>query len=180
MKRRRTLIVSLLLVAALCLGIGYAAINGELTINGTANIKEQPFKVVFTEYQEGTPAVPNRFGVTPTVSLTTPTSDLKDAPDSVQAVAVTVNNLQAVGDQVEFKLTVKNFNDTKVQVTPSVTTPAPSLEITTDWTTKEIDKNGSEVITVTVELKTPFYGVDNTDETKTETFEITLTASPVS
>lgn len=34
MKKRRTLVISLLLVAALCLGIGYAAFTSTMTING--------------------------------------------------------------------------------------------------------------------------------------------------
>ena len=36
MKKRRTLIISLLLVAALALGIGYAGFTSELMINGDA------------------------------------------------------------------------------------------------------------------------------------------------
>jgi hypothetical protein len=49
MKKRRTLIISLLLVAALCLGIGYAAIARDLQINGSANLQgdNEDFDVVF-------------------------------------------------------------------------------------------------------------------------------------
>ena len=36
MKKRRTLVIGLLLVAALCLGIGYAALTDDLIINGKA------------------------------------------------------------------------------------------------------------------------------------------------
>ena len=52
MKKRRTLVISLLLVAALALGIGYAAINDViLTITGTADLatSSENFKVVFTD-----------------------------------------------------------------------------------------------------------------------------------
>lgn len=52
MKKRRTLVISLLLVAALALGIGYAAINDViLTITGTADLATsgENFKVVFTD-----------------------------------------------------------------------------------------------------------------------------------
>ena len=38
MKKRRTLIISLLLVAALCLGIGYAAFSSTMTMNGEAQM----------------------------------------------------------------------------------------------------------------------------------------------
>lgn len=37
MKKRRTLVIGLLLVAALCLGIGYAALTDDLLINGQIN-----------------------------------------------------------------------------------------------------------------------------------------------
>lgn len=54
MKRRRTLIVSLLLIAALALGIGYAAITDTLTIGGNANVKPhaENFSVIFSEVKE--------------------------------------------------------------------------------------------------------------------------------
>ena len=50
MKRRRTIIISLLLVAALALGIGYAEMTKMLTINGDAilNQNEDSFAVNFT------------------------------------------------------------------------------------------------------------------------------------
>lgn len=51
MKKRRTLVVALLLVAVLALGIGYAAISDViLTITGTGDLatSSENFKVVFT------------------------------------------------------------------------------------------------------------------------------------
>ena len=50
MKKRRTLIISLLLVAALMLGIGYAALSRELIVSSTAilNPNNDDFKVEFT------------------------------------------------------------------------------------------------------------------------------------
>ena len=58
MKKRRTLIISLLLVAALCLGIGYAAVTDTLTINGSASldgselVEEFDGDVYFSAYPE--------------------------------------------------------------------------------------------------------------------------------
>ena len=51
MKKRRTLIISLLLIAALCLGIGYAALARDLQINGSANLQgnNEDFDIVFME-----------------------------------------------------------------------------------------------------------------------------------
>ena len=51
MKKRRTLIISLLLVAALALGVGYAAVTGNLFIHGKVTTAKQSFNVVFTAYE---------------------------------------------------------------------------------------------------------------------------------
>ena len=50
MKKRRTLIIALLLVAALCLGLGYAAMTKVITVNGDGilNADNSNLKVVFT------------------------------------------------------------------------------------------------------------------------------------
>ena len=47
MKKRRTLIISLLLVAALALGIGYAALSTDLTVNGSVSNSPHPIDVTF-------------------------------------------------------------------------------------------------------------------------------------
>ena len=47
MKRRRTLVISLLLVAALCLGIGYAVQTGTVELNGEVANKPHAVKLVF-------------------------------------------------------------------------------------------------------------------------------------
>ena len=59
MKKRRTLIISLLLIAALALGIGYAALSTELTVTGSVTNQPHPINVVYTGVtdilDEGTP-----------------------------------------------------------------------------------------------------------------------------
>lgn len=49
MKRRKTLIISLLLIAALCLGIGYASHTSDITIGGQVNVDpdNNDFSVIF-------------------------------------------------------------------------------------------------------------------------------------
>ena len=51
MKKRRTLIIALLLVAAIVLGVGYAALSRELVISSTAQLApdDGDFKVLFIE-----------------------------------------------------------------------------------------------------------------------------------
>ena len=58
MKKRRFLIVSLLLIAALTLGIGYAALSRELVINSSANlsVNQEDFAILFTDAQSGSNA----------------------------------------------------------------------------------------------------------------------------
>ena len=52
MKKRRSLVISLLLIAALAIGVGYAAINDiPLDITGTAEVAadQANFKVIFKD-----------------------------------------------------------------------------------------------------------------------------------
>ena len=49
MKKRRTLIISLLLIAALALGIGYAALSTDLTVSGSVSNAPHPIDVTFQE-----------------------------------------------------------------------------------------------------------------------------------
>ena len=62
MKRRRTLITSLLLVAALALGIGYAALTDVLDINGTAKVEESAAEDAFNADVYFSAAVANQAG----------------------------------------------------------------------------------------------------------------------
>ena len=58
MKKRRIVIVSLLLIAALALGIGYATLSRELVINSSANlsVNQEDFAILFTDAQSGSNA----------------------------------------------------------------------------------------------------------------------------
>lgn len=93
MKKRRTLIISLLLVAALCLGIGYAALARELVISSTANLSpdDSDFNIVF-------------------VSATP--SDTSVATASVTGTGTTANytitGLSHVGDKVTLTFEIEN------------------------------------------------------------------------
>lgn len=94
MKKRRTLIVSALLVAALALGIGYAALSSVMfNITGTAKVNavQENFVVKFT----GKPAVENC-----TASITA---------DRMADMAV--NNLTKPGDVAKATFTIINDKD---------------------------------------------------------------------
>lgn len=92
MKKRRTLIISLLLIAALCLGIGYAALARDLQINGSANLQgnNDAFNISFTSGSVNKPVA--------TVNVT---------PGSTTASYV-IDGLAAEGDTVDITFVVTN------------------------------------------------------------------------
>ena len=123
MKKRRTLIVTLLLVAVLALGIGYASVsNIILSITGNADVAADNanFKVVFTKpVSDAAANISVDTGATHNASIAvtglktvgekaTVTIDiLNDDADSVYAAAIT--NINVVQDtEGYFKATVKN------------------------------------------------------------------------
>ena len=97
MKKRRTLIISLLLVAALALGIGYAAMSTELSITGTAhsNATTNVLNVNFTASEKDTSSIAD-----PLTTATTVNNTAKQATFSVEKMAQ--------GDKVTFTYTVTN------------------------------------------------------------------------
>ena len=92
MKKRRTLIISLLLIAALCLGIGYAALGRDLQINGSANLQgnNENFDIVFTSGS----AKNNMATVTVAEGTTT--------------ASYVIDGLSKIGDEEVITFTIKN------------------------------------------------------------------------
>ena len=95
MKKRRNIIISLLLVAALALGIGYAMLSRELIISSTANLApdENDFDVIFTE-AEPRP----EYATLATASVT----------GMGKGANYTITGLSAKGDKVVLDFTIKN------------------------------------------------------------------------
>ena len=140
MKRRRTLVISILLVAALCLGIGYAALTDTLTIGGNANVKPhaENLKVEFTDITE-----------------------IKKCTAAIQTdktvASFTTTQLLTTGDTASAKFTVTN-NSPELSATidaPVITNNNTEyFEITTDFPAagKTLAKGESMQFTVTVKL----------------------------
>jgi len=165
MKKRRSLIISLLLVAALTLGIGYAALTDVLDINGTADVNQSAAEEAFNEDIYFSDAVANQAGNVASV----------DAGDNDMA-SFTASNLKGAGDTATFTFTIKNDSDVDAVVTPTLAadgnTNPTYFTIVSDWNAqpKTIVAGGSETYTVTVTLiKTP-------TETIHGAFHIELTA----
>ena len=94
MKKRRTLIIAALLVAALALGIGYAALSRDLQINGSANLQgdNEDFDISFTS---GTAAPTDAATVTVVPGTTTASyviDGLSEVGDTLKLTFVVTNN----------------------------------------------------------------------------------------
>ena len=100
MKKRRTLIIGLLLVAALCLGIGYAGVSTILSINGTAKNEVSEIDVVFKDggvckIVDGTTAAiksASAVGEGGDIDITFHAYGLRNVGDYVTAEFVVINN----------------------------------------------------------------------------------------
>ena len=176
MKKRRTLIISLLLVAALALGIGYAAYTVNLEIAGNVSVGAPAPAVVFSEVSEnvvsGGISSGNNYGKTST---------------GAQSIDLNVGGFRNPGDQVDVTYTVKNNHDFPVTVSnPTVsytntgTNYDSNISITAGtWnglTDGQIPANGgTATFTVTVKLNQSFA----TDASVTQNFRVEFTATGV-
>ena len=131
MKKRRTLVIGLLLVAALALGIGYAGITATLSVNGTAKTTPTDIDIVFIQdgssISDANAANADReaaiiaasslsgFGST---DVTFHAYNLRDQGDSVTAVlvienksnyAVTLSAPSLVSEPTNFTITMGNY-----------------------------------------------------------------------
>ena len=143
MKKRKVVITSLLLLAALALGIGYAATTGHLTVNGVVSTQQQVFDVKFTAYTTKSASD----GVTATPGT---------LPD--KAVSFTVNGMSKEGETLTGTYTVTNDNEFPMYVTSVHITNAQDtiLDVSTSWdstTPVTLAKGESKTVDITVELK---------------------------
>lgn len=137
MKRRRTLIMALLLVTTLALGIGYAELSTDLTVNGSVSNTPHPINVTFTGGE---------------LSATEGTAEAKEASSVVCTNGAQTATLNAAGlvhkdDFVVATFTVKNNNLYSVELSaPAVNEtkdPSAFFTATTTW----LDGSGNEIAT---------------------------------
>ncbi len=170
MKNKRAFIVTVLIIAVLLLGIGYAAVaNKTLTISGTAKVSpdDSNFNVKFT----GTPATAKVAGtnVPEDAEVTATITD-----DTTATIGVT--GLTAKGQKVTATYTILNDSaDLKAALSASLTNSNTNYFTVTQAIAdpSTLAPAGTTTITVTVEcIKTPV----TTDETANIT--VTITAAP--
>lgn len=186
MKQKRTYVTLLLIIAILCLGIGYALIgNITLEIGGTVEASPDAANFVVKFKDKGTANVES--GADAASAETTKVSDTK--------VTLTATGLTAKGDNVTGTWTIQNISpdllaDISIettQITDDVDTsidPEEYFTITTTVNGKTETENpvaqlnadgGETTVTVTVELvKTPI-DIDKI----TGTIAVELKAAPV-
>lgn len=151
MKRRST-IIALLLVAALTLGIGYAALTDILDIAGTVDLSKDDAEKEFN--------LDIYFSETVTISDPALATGRRNT-DNDDKGTFSVTGLKQVGQQVTITYTIVNEGELDATVTPStmLETYTDKLQYTTDWddgaggyVSKVIAAGGSETIAITVKL----------------------------
>ena len=168
MKKRRTIVIAFLLIAALALGIGYAALTDVLDITGKADINASAAEEAFNEDVYFTAAVANEASTGNTASVNTQDND---------KASFTAVNLKGKGDKATFTFTIKNAGDVEATVTPAISsnTQAEYFSISSDWAgqAKTLAAGQEITYTVTVELlKTPTVTISGS-------FIVELTATSV-
>ena len=151
MKNRKGLI-SLMLVAVLLLGIGYAALSDTLDITGSADVNQSAAEEAFNEDIFFSAAVANEAGNTASVNA-----------DNNDKASFTAATLKGKGDKVTFTFTIKNDGDVDATVTPKLNaslgnTNPEYFSISSDWAgeAKVLTAHSEVTYTLTVELlKTP-------------------------
>ncbi len=177
MKRRRSLVIALLLVASLALGIGYAAFTVNMEIGGNISVGAPAPAVTFSAVAEqvvkGGITSGNNYG--------------KDAIGG-QSIDLNVGGFRNAGDKVVVTYTVKNDHDFPVSVS------APAVNFTNTGSNYDanisivagafegLDSNGyiaanggTATFTVTITLDKSFA----TEASITQNFRVEFTATGV-
>lgn len=103
MKRRRNLLVALLLVCAMGIGVGYAAITDTLVMNGTTTIEQEAPKLEITSMADSTD--PSDVGT------------FSDFSGPAKSVTFNVTGLRNPGDKAIATFTITNKNDFPMYLT---------------------------------------------------------------
>lgn len=169
MKKRRTLIISLLLIAALALGVGYAAVSQSLAWEFTFENDKIDFVVHFINVTESAVSAANDDDVVARIL------DLSDGGTTGGAtINPMVDGLSVVGDSVTFTYTVQNDSSIMVELkelTHNFTNDY--FEVTTGaWEKTILDVGETTTVDITVSLK------EVSNQIERGSFEITAEVVP--
>ena len=169
MKSRRNFVVAILLVAIMCIGVGFAAISSKLGLKGTVTYKPA-FSI---EWQEGSAKLDN-------VALESTIGDTQFGEDTVSTLQFTLDTTDwTVGQSHEITAVIANkskYNATKVTVSAlTYTGNAGKLDdyyVVTVENDSEITAGDTGTVTITINMKK----YPQTDASYTGTFSFTVTA----
>lgn len=139
MKNRRIVVVAILLVAVLCLGVGYAALNDTITATGTINYGTQNLELQWTGNVTGDNATTETTGGD-TLAFTVDTTNWEK--DVEHTYEVTVTN------------TSTKYDATGVTVSAVTVTNNASANYTVEAeiSAGTINANGTATVTITITL----------------------------
>ena len=150
MKNRRFVIGAFLLVAVLCLGVGFAALQQTLTVSGTLSYDPADAEVAFDEdvYFTGTPTVTGNAQVMASI-----TAEIDGSDNDKLEITVAKDAFTSAGQSVTVTATVKNdsTDDVVVSFDPSFAQPSASFEVVPSASTT-ITAGGEGTVTITITL----------------------------
>ena len=161
MKNRRNVVIAILLIAVLCVGIGYAALSD--TINFTGKISYTPdFQIKWTAVTDAE------------AKLTVVT--VIDPAVGVDSVSVSLDTTGwEINDTYTFTATVKNFSKfdaVNVKVQNKVETALdPYYDVTAEIDQDTLQAEGADDATVTITIKMVGYPVNELTDAEF-TFEV--------
>lgn len=184
MKNRKTVIAVFLVLALMLVAIGYAAITGTLTIEGTVSNTAQKFNVYFTGAKVDKIVDAENDNAVPALSIqNTKVSELETVTiANLFTVSMTATGLATTEDFVQVTYTIHNHNKVDMKLTPTVSgntifdvdfgfADGDDADEELDATTV-VAAEGYTTFTVVVKLAN-----DNLDETVTENFTITISGT---
>ena len=113
MKKRRTIIISLLLVAALTLGIGYAVQTGTVELNGEVSNKPHAVKLVFVE--DGSRIFDSKVTSEGGTQIASTNNELV-VVDGAHTATLDIFDLSLQNDYITAYLRIKNTNNYQVML----------------------------------------------------------------
>lgn len=169
MKKRRTLIIALLLIAALCLGIGYAAQSGYVEVSGNVTNTPHPVKLVFVA--SGSKLNESAVTVTNNASRVNSTNNELIVVDNTSTATFDISDFSHEGDYAILYLQVKNTNeydvalrsdpvaDGSLEITKAAGTTVDFFTVDAEWiaepgdeTTLTLSENETKTLKVTITM----------------------------
>ena len=175
MKKRNLVIVAFMLVAAMTIGIGYAALTGTLVLSGNAQYDKDASDNAFEQDIVFTNATQTSFGSAYAAGTLEDTCSAAN-----QAATFSVNTLANIVDEAVFEYTIQNNNNVPARLSVESKngdntdnpTPMTSFNVEYAFDNPLIPAGGTATLTVTVKLKS-----QPTGTISLETYVLNITAT---